>query len=47
MKEKLLAEFSKIFGGDGQAELFFSPGRCEFDAASIRTITEDMYFRAH
>ena len=27
MKEKLLAEFSKIFGGDGQAELFFSPGR--------------------
>ena len=27
MKEKLLAEFSKIFGDDGQAELFFSPGR--------------------
>ena len=27
MKEKLLAEFSKIFEGDGQAELFFSPGR--------------------
>ena len=27
MKEKLLVEFSKIFGGDGQAELFFSPGR--------------------
>ena len=27
MKEKLLAEFSRIFGGDGQAELFFSPGR--------------------
>ena len=27
MKDKLLAEFSKIFEGDGQAELFFSPGR--------------------
>ena len=27
MKEKILAELSKIFGGDGQAELFFSPGR--------------------
>ncbi len=27
MKDKLLAEFSKIFEGDGQAELFFSLGR--------------------
>lgn len=27
MNEKLLAEFSKIYGTEGHAELFFSPGR--------------------